>query len=103
MGKKSSPQVYRGVDLTPVLSVIDCLDEGMIDREVAEKTGIPMLSIHGVRRTLGIPANRQHVASRKRRAAARAMHKTGMSIDDIAGVLKTKVQTIEKWLEHEDG
>ena len=95
----TADSVYKGISIGPVLKIIDLWEQGMIDREVSDETGIPPFSIHGVRKVLGLKANRKHVATRTRRVAAKAMRADGMTVEDIAKVLKTPERIVNEWLE----
>lgn len=92
---------HDGVDLTPIVTVIDFWREGMVDHEIAEELRIPVHYVAAVRKVLKLSANYRHVSTRTRRKAARSMAEGGQSAEEIAAVLKVKVNIVQKWLNAE--
>ena len=95
---KAAKLEHGGVDLTPVAKVIDSWQEGMVDHEVAEDLKIPVHYVASVRNMLGLTANYRHVSTRSRRRAARAMAEAGQTIAEIASILQTRVEIVDKWV-----
>lgn len=102
MGKRKLPKLeYADVDLSRLAEAIDNWRQGMVDREISEKLQIPMVYVSSVRKFLGLKANWKHVSTRARRQAAQAMHEKGLSVEDIAKMLKVPASLVRAWLEPE--
>lgn len=93
---------YRGVDLSRLARAIECWQQGMVDREISEKMNLPMVYVSSIRKFLGLKANWKHVSTRARRKAAKAMHKDGVDVQDIAKMLKVHAALVKSWLETDE-
>lgn len=90
---------YADVDLSTLKKAVDCWKQGMVDREVSEELDIPMVYVSSMRKFLGLKANWKHTSTRARRIAAKAMQKEGMSVAEIARMLKVHASLVKTWLE----
>lgn len=93
---------YGDIDFSRLKKAIDCWKQGMVDREVSEKLGMPMIYVSSIRKFLGLAANWKHVSTRIRRTAAKAMMKEGLAAAEIARVLKVHKSLVKTWLETDE-
>jgi len=93
---------YDDIDFSVLRKAIDCWKQGMVDREVSEELGIPMVYISSMRKFLGLKPNWKHTSTRTRRVAAKAMQKENLPVSEIAKVLKVHASLVRTWLETEE-
>lgn len=93
---------YEDLDFSMLKRAIDCWKQGMVDREVSEELGIPMVYVSSMRKFLNLKANWKHTSTRARRIAAKAMQKEDMDVAEIAKILKVHASLVKTWLETEE-